>query len=685
MERQRRQARPAGQRGAAMTPAVESAFIHLEPISPEDALEREWLCTNGLGGYAMGSIAGACTRRYHGLLVAALKPPLGRTVLCAKVDETFETSGETLALGANEFADGTRAPWGVTHLSSFRLEGARPTWRYAVPGGILQKSIWMVYGRSTTCLRYLTEQTGGRLRLAVFATYRDYHHETRGSTEWHFDIRPVAAGAEVVAFPGATPWRILGPTGACFTPIGDWWWRFHHRHERARGLDCEEDLLLVGTLEFPLSPGRAAFVVITSEPATPEGSTPELCPAREWKRQLARESELVRRAGAEADPVRAQLVLAADQFLVRRGNAPRGEAGTILAGYPWFSDWGRDTMIALPGLTLSTGRYSEARRILVTYARYLDQGMLPNRFPDGGEAPDYNTVDATLWFFQAVAAYTAASGDETLVAELFPALDEVVAWHLCGTRYGIGVDPGDGLLRAGEKGSQLTWMDAKVGDWVVTPRQGKPVEINALWYNALCHMHAWAERLGLPPRPRASYSASYAELAARARESFNARFWYPQGYLYDVLDTPEGPADSRLRPNQLFAAALPHPILERGRAQTMLATVRRHLLTPVGVRTLAPDDPDYQGWYAGDQWHRDGAYHQGTVWPWLLGGYVDARRRLGASAAELRALTRELVQHLGQAGVGSISEIFDGAPPHHPGGCPAQAWSVGELLRILSE
>ncbi|MBI3948174.1 MAG: glycogen debranching enzyme family protein [Armatimonadetes bacterium] len=651
------------------------AVIRLEPVEPEDALDREWLCTNGLGSYAMGTVAGANTRRYHGVLVAALKPPLGRTLLCARVDETFDAGDGPVDLGAAEFHDGARHPWGVARLSSFRLEGARPVWEYHVPGGVLEKAIWMEHGLPTTYLRYLARGTGGRLRIAFFATHRDYHHETHGSPEWQMAVHRIGSGIEVTAFPGAVPWRVVVPRGARFTPVGQWWWRFLHRRERERGLDCEEDLYLLGHLTLPLSPGEPAIVAITSEK--------EAEAAGALRRQQARERQLTELAGAEEHPLRARLALAADQFLVRRGSG--AAAGTALAGYPWFCDWGRDTMISIPGLTLATGRHAEARQILTTYARYLDRGMLPNRFPDTGESPEYNTVDATLWFFQAIAAYVGATGDASLLEELFPALDEVIAWHLCGTRYGIGVDPDDGLLHAGQDGMQLTWMDAKVDDWCFTPRQGKPVEINALWINALRHMDAWARRLRRAARPRGVYFTTYADLAARATQSFNARFWSgTRGYLYDVVDGPAGHPDPRLRPNQLFAISLPYPALGRDRWQRVVSQVEHYLLTPVGLRTLAPWEPGYQRHYHGDRWCRDGAYHQGTVWPWLLGAYVDARRRAGTTEEHVQTVCRPLVAHLARAGIGSVSEVFDGDFPHAPGGCPAQAWSVAELLRVLT-
>ncbi|MDH7570321.1 MAG: amylo-alpha-1,6-glucosidase, partial [Armatimonadota bacterium] len=606
----------------------------LEALDAEAALNREWLCTNGVGGFAMGTVAGANTRRYHGLLVAALKPPLGRTLLCAKVDETFTVGAHTVHLGANEFHDGTRHPWGAPLLERFCLWGGRPTWRYRVPGGSLEKSVWMEYGENTTCVRYLSHGTGGMLRVAVFATYRDYHHHTRGSTAWQMEIRPTDSGTAVVAFPRAQPWYLIGPPGARFIPAQEWWWRFLHRCERERGLDDEEDLYLAGYLEVCLTREEPATVIFSTRPdAGRDGA---------WERQIRREEALIRRARAEGDPLLARLALAADQFLVAR-DSPPGEAGTILAGYPWFSDWGRDTMISLPGLTLPTGRHAEARRILTAYARYLDRGMLPNCFPDSGETPEYNTVDATLWFFEAAARYVRFTGDLSLVEELFPAFQEVAAWHCAGTRYGIGVDPADGLLRAGETGTQLTWMDARLGDWVVTPRRGKPVEVNALWINALLLLDGWSRRLGAPAVPPNARAETYRDLAMRAIQSFNTRFWCaPRRILFDVIDCPDGADDASLRPNQLMALSLTHPVLYPPRRASVMQAVERSLRVPVGVRTLAPDDPRYRGRYGGDPWQRDSAYHQGTAWPWLLGPYFEARRRQGATPAEIRAACQPL-------------------------------------------
>ena len=374
----------------------------------------------------------------------------------------------------------------------------------------------------------------------------------------------------------------------------------------------------------------------------------------------------------------ALLRFAADSFVVRRDI--EGKAGsTVIAGYPWFTDWGRDTMIALPGLLLATGKHAEAAETLRTFARFAHDGLIPNTFPEGDAPAQYNTADATLWFFRALERYLTATGDRTLLRDLWPTLVEIIAAHERGTRFGIGVDPTDGLLRMGEPGVQLTWMDAKVDDWVVTPRTGKPVEVNGLWLHALHLMAAWSPLCNTTPTP-------YIRAATKAAVSFTHRFWNAEcGYLYDVLDIPDGTDDASLRPNQCIALALSSCPLPEAQARRALDAVTATLLTPYGLRTLAPDDPRYIGRYGGNRYARDGAYHQGTVWPWLLGPYADALRRLGGTRAEVRALVRPLLDHLRVAGVGSISELFDGDPPHLPGGCPFQAWSVAELLRLLTD
>jgi predicted glycogen debranching enzyme len=422
-----------------------------------------------------------------------------------------------------------------------------------------------------------------------------------------------------------------------------------------------------------LSPGETLTLVLSAEPA------PSVDGEAAWERRCGREDELVSRwirtqphAGDAPSWVR-QLVLAADQFIVRRPLPDDPEGMSVIAGYHWFGDWGRDTMISLPGLAIATGRPEVAGQILTTFARFVDRGMLPNRFPDAGEAPEYNTVDATLWYFEAIRAYHVATGDDALLKELFPVLEEIVRWHVDGTRYGIGEDAADGLLRSGEPGVQLTWMDAKVGDWVVTPRTGKAVEVNALWYSALRSMAGFARRLGQP-------ADRWERRAERVRAGFE-RFWNDAvGHCYDVVDGPEGD-DAALRPNQIFAVSLPESPLSPERQRSVVDACAQHLLTSFGLRSLAPGHPQYRGRYAGGPWERDGAYHQGTVWGWLLGPFALAHLRVYQNPAAAQAFLLPVAHHLNDYGVGSIAEIFDGDPPFAPRGCIAQAWSVTETLR----
>ena len=708
-------------------------------------LQREWLVTNGLGSYASGTVAGANTRRYHGLLVAALRPPVARTVLVAKVDEEIEYDQRTFYLGTNEYQDGTINPGGFVHLEHFALEDGLPVFLYRIGGRdelMLEKRIWMEHGQQTTYIRYrLFRQPAEGLNAAVqangpraegpstitltllpFAAYRDYHGEQYGSEDRHFTINEIpanssetnqpsgTAGCTITAFEGAQPYHMIatGSQGVSidFSPMGVWYWRFLHRKERERGLPDTEDYYLPGLFRVRLTledQGEHAqntlTLMLTAEPRWASQARPG-APAKSLQRTVARQRAM---AGSDLQQVSEhereflqQLRRAADQFLVARpiiGSKPAASSAkahtTVIAGYHWFTDWSRDTMISLPGLTLSTGRFAEARSLLETFARYLNRGMLPNRFPDSGETltdADYNTADATLWYFHALDQYLRFSGDNGLLNTLFPALEEVITWHQHGTRFGIRVDATDGLLRAGEPGVQLTWMDAKVDDWVVTPRMGKPVEINALWYNALRLMEDWATGQGKDPLP-------YGAAAARCRESFNRRFWHaPGGYLADVIDSPAGD-DTSLRPNQVFAISLPHPVLDTAHWQPVLNVVTRHLLTSLGLRSLNQAHPAYQGHCTGDRRARDGAYHQGTVWAWLIGPYLDARLRvygadnesaLGHEEERCRGILEAFRDHLGQAGMGSISEIFDGEAPHSARGCIAQAWSVAEVLRIWS-
>ena len=644
--------------------------------------KREWLVTNGIGGFAGGTLANVLSRRYHGLLVAALQPPLGRTLLLAKLDETVEydgiypDSGRLTPLYLNRWEDGTVEGNGHHYLNRFHLEGTTPVWTYAIANALLEKRIWMQPGANTTYIQYHLIRATGPMGLTIKAlgNYRDYHSTTI-INDWSPDVEDVDHGLRITLFDGARPFYLFSDR-ATFSPRSDWYEDFFLAVEEFRGQrDVTEDHLYLAQLQVTLRPGERFAVVASTEAA------PNLDSVLAYGDRQAHEAALLARAGGlgksgtgdgAGDALR-HLVLAADQFVVRRPTAADPNGQSIIAGYPWFSDWGRDTMIALPGLTLATGRPEVAASILRTYAQFVDQGMLPNRFPDAGETPEYNTVDATLWYFVALHEVVTATGDVALARELFPVLADIIDWHIRGTRYNIHMDEADALLYAGEEGVQLTWMDAKVDDWVVTPRTGKAVEINALWYNALRIMAALAEQLG-------EEAGRYAALAERVAAGFE-RFWNaPLGYCYDVLDAPAGP-DGSLRPNQLLAVSLPHSPLSAERQRSIVDTCARHLLTPHGLRSLSPDDKAYIGRYAGDRRKRDGAYHQGTVWGWLIGPFVLAHRRVYGDVAAARSYLLPLLQHLNDHGVGSISEIFEGDAPFAPRGCTAQAWSVAEVLR----
>ena len=637
------------------------------------AERREWLCVNGIGGFASGTIAGTPTRRYHALLVAALKPPLGRTVMAASVHETVEYAGAEWPLFAARWVSGIVDPHGYRLIERFRLDGTTPVWTYACADALVEKCVWMEHGANTTHVRWrvLRAREPLTLRVKTLVNYRDYHATTRAG-DWRMDVARVADGLRVIAFDGARPLLLLAP-GADADAAHTWFRDFDLPRERERGLDHVDDELHAGTFRATLAPGAALTLTLSAEAApAPDGDAA-------WQRRVEHESDVLARwtrAQPNADTAPEwirRLVLAADQFLVRRPLPDDPDGATVIAGYHWFGDWGRDTMIALPGLTLATGRTDVARKILMTFARFVDRGLLPNRFPDDGQAPEYNTVDATLWYFQAIRAYHAATGDDGLLKDLYPTLESILAWHRQGTRYGIRQDPADGLLAAGEPGVQLTWMDAKVGDRVVTPRTGKPVEINALWYNALVAMTDFARRLR---RPASDLDAD----AARVAEGFE-RFWNARdGWCYDVLDGADG-HDATLRPNQIFAVSLPATPLSPERRRAVVDACARHLVTSYGLRSLAPFDPRFVARYGGDQGARDGAYHQGAVWGWLLGPFALAHFAAYGDADTARSFLTPLAGHLTDHGLGSIAEIFDGEPPFAPNGCIAQAWSVAETLR----
>jgi predicted glycogen debranching enzyme len=673
------------------------------------ARSREWLVTNGIGGYASGTISGVLTRRYHGLLIAALKPPVARTLLLAKLDETINYNEQIYDLSTNLWSDGTVAPQGYLNLESFYLEGTIPVWNFAFADGLLEKRIWMQQGENTTYISY-TYQRGSQpltLSLKALVNYRDHHHNTH-INDWQarsiIHSLPKTQSTltdgggmyslSIQAFPDVEHLYISAITKKRANNFNweinqTWYQNFALAVEQYRGLDATEDHLLASTGNVILQPGDSLTIIAS----TSEG----------WNANEYRQTRVNNQIGAKSQQQRKeherelialfyaenqletvpkwleQLVLAADMFVVDRPLADNLPGKTVIAGYPWFTDWGRDTMIALPGLTISTGRYEIAKTILLTFAKYVDRGMLPNVFPDVGATPEYNTVDATLWYFEAIRAYYEATEDRELLVELFPLLTEIIDWHLQGTRYNIKMDD-DGLLSAGESGVQLTWMDAKVENWVVTPRLGKPIEVNALWYNALVCTICFANILGKSAR-------KYQELAANTRSHFS-KFWYEEGgYCYDVIDTPDG-NDSSFRPNQILAVSLPviglgewHSPLQPSQQKMVVDKVGQRLLTSYGLRSLSTEHPHYVGIYGGNRFQRDGSYHQGTTWGWLIGHFVRAHLQVYNHPELARSWLLPIANHLEDACVGNISEIYDGDVPFLPRGCFAQAWSVAEVLR----
>jgi predicted glycogen debranching enzyme len=636
----------------------------------ERACRYEWLVTNGLGGYACGTVAGANTRRYHGFLMASLKPPVERTLLVAKIEVSLTYLGVTTDLSANEFAGGALSGQGFVHVESFAVQDGIPTWRYAVADALLETQIFMAPGANTSYLKLtlLRATAPVRATLKPLVTYRDYHSQGRGSHAFVLDAG--TEHCEVRAFDGARPYRLSISQGL-FTAAPEWYWNFWHRMEAERGLDAVEDLLMPGTFETDLTLELPVFLVATAEAAVPASG------ARVQSALKARALRLSAPLPKTAPAWIHTLARASDQFIVRRGRTTPPARCSIIAGYPWFTDWGRDTMISLPGLATCLGRYDIAAGILRTYAKFVDRGMLPNCFPDDGAAPQYNTADATLWMFHALDDYLQAKRDPDLVRELFPTLMAIIHAHADGTRNGIRVDPADGLLRAGEPGTQLTWMDAKHGDQVFTPRIGKPVEINALWLNALDVSVRLASRVNNGSEKRFCQS-----LLTRAAAGFG-RFWNAEhAGLFDVIDVDSGPVtDARVRPNQVLAVSLPYCALPPEQMRAVVDVCGRELLTSHGLRTLSPEDPGYIGRYGGDGRQRDAAYHMGTVWAWLLGPFARAHYRVHGDARWAQSFLTPMAQHVKSACLGTVSEIFDGDAPHSARGCFAQAWSVAEILR----
>ena len=634
---------------------------------------REWLATNGLGSYASGTVAGTLTRRYHGLLVAALKPPVERTLLVTKIDETVRYRDERYELFANRWNDGLISPAGFVNVERFMLDDTMPVWHFAVADAVLEKRVWLEPNENTAYVRYrvLRAESPIAVALSVFGNYRDHHGNTHAGN-WQFAIDRDGDGLRVRAYDGAVAYWLSADLGE-WTIENVWSLNYVLAAETERGLDDRDDNLRLATLAVTLDAGEEVTVVAsTRSGVVPTGAllrrqshdadvldawdrTPHVQNAPAWTRRCA---------------------LAADQFVVTRPQTDDLSALSIIAGYHWFADWGRDTAISLPGLSLTTGRPHIAKNILSAFARFVDGGMLPNCLPESGGEPEYNSVDGALWYVEAVARYVAATGDTETLQALFPSLEQILAAYRSGTRHGIHMDS-DGLIATNAPGVQLTWMDAKIGDCVITPRTGKPVEIAALWYNALMQVAQLAPQAGRD-------GGEYRALAQTARTGFE-RFWNPDAaYCYDVLDGPDGD-DATLRPNQLFAVALPHPVLGADRHRAVVDVCAARLLTSGGIRTLDPGDPRFTPRYEGSPEARDAAYHEGTAWPWLLGAFACAHARAYGNAELARSFLTPLAEGFADYGLGSVPEITDAAAPFRSRGAIAQAWSVAELLRAWFE
>jgi predicted glycogen debranching enzyme len=667
------------------------AYKKSDSESRDSLLDKEWLVSNGLGGYASGSLAGVITRGFHGYLVAALPTPLGRIMLLNDLIEKVEIpNGPSVQLSGEERVGAPLKAHGADYLEEFRLDNGVPVWTFRFAEVTLEKRVLMVHRQNTVHVNY--RMVGGnRINLTLRPSVNFRPHEAPVSTPLagNYAFTVIEDTFEIASQTNIPPLRLMLHGKDQFLTMDRT--RFQeviYRIEESRGYAARGDLW---------SPGYFSVVLTPNDPVTLIASAESWDAIRAVTPNFAESAEMLRRrrllARATAVPpkgIAAELVLAADQFIIvpegRGDDTIRARAGgddvrTVIAGYPWFTDWGRDTMIALEGLALCTGRHVEAGYILRTFAHYVRHGLIPNMFPEGHDEGLYHTADATLWFFHAIARYLDASRDPILLPQILPQLSDIIECHLHGTDFGIAVDPHDGLLRQGAAGYQLTWMDAKVDDWVVTPRRGKAVEINALWYNALCHMEKWLRQEEQPEK-----ADEISKHAAQCRDSFQKRFWFEAGgYLYDVVDGENGD-DSSLRPNQIFAVSLAFPVLAEDKWPAVLNCVEQRLLTPVGLRTLAPGEKDYKAKYYGNLRDRDAAYHQGTVWPWLIGAYIDAWLKVHPSEPEkacqfLDAFDARLTQNA----VGSIGEIFDAEAPFTHRGCVAQAWSVAEVLRSYAK
>ena len=651
----------------------------------DSGCEKEWLLTNGLGGYSSLSAICSNNRRYHALLVAALKPPVDRVVLLSNVleDICFE-DGKCVSLSSFKTVDGY-VNRGFENQQRMIYE-LLPEFVYSVRDIFIKKKISMVYGKNTTVISYEVRNRSQKttLKLTPMTNFRDHHHlSSRESLVLNKKIAYCArednfkSGIntyEVVVTNKTSPVKLkLYCSEGSFSELNDCYFdRMTYDIECERGQDFVEDHFIPGFFEIDLKPYETKNITFV---ASSEDEYPS-CAAPVIQNEEQRLNELIKKANVK-HPLCKELVLSADNFIVHRKST---QAKTVIAGYPWFTDWGRDTMIAFSGLTLATGRYEDAREILYTFSKYVDYGLIPNVFPEDGEKPAYNSVDAALWYFEAVNSYLDYTKDSQFISEyIYPCLERICQSFMQGTLYDIRMTE-DGLVTAGNKHTQLTWMDVKVGDWVVTPRHGKAVEINALWYNALMVMSRLSNLFGK--------NDIYLSFAEKAKNSFVKVFWNDKkNCLYDVVNY-EG-CDPSVRPNQILACALSYNVIDRERAKLVVEKVWQCMYTPYGLRTLSEDDANFRGVYKGDMLSRDGAYHQGTVWTWVLGRFIKAFVWANGETQQARKLAQDFVlpfqDHIRDAGLKSISEIFDGSEPHSPRGCFAQAWSVSEILRAAKE
>jgi len=664
-----------------------------DPAHPsrEVLLNREWLVTNGLGGYASGTVSGAITRKYHGILVAALPAPLGRVVMWNHVSEFLRfDDNEVVSLGAEERAGGQLDLEGAEYLREFRLEDGMPVWIYRVRDLVIEKRISMPHLQNTVHVSYQIVGDGKPPRLELRPAFHFRHHEDAVDLPLAepYRLSAIRDRYEIVSARRKFPplrMRLCGHATA-FTLAPSIIHQVMYRTEQARGYAHEGQLWSPGFFQVDLADEKTATLIASTEPWE---IIDVLSPVEVLASERERRARLLEDADAEAkNGVAAELVFASDQYVITpagraeeaaRAHAAGDEVRTVIAGYHWFTDWGRDTMISLEGLTLVTGRCLEAGYILRTFAHYVRDGLIPNMFPDRQKEGLYHTADATLWFFHALGRYLKKSQDRITLRLLLPILVDIAEHHLRGTKFNIHVDPEDGLLIEGQEGYQLTWMDAKMGDWVVTPRRGKAVEINALWFNALKLLAGWLREMD-----DADAAQRYEQQAELARESFNRRFWFEEGgHLYDVVDVDGTDAnDAACRPNQLFAISLDNPVLDPARWKSVVDVAEKELLTPVGLRSLSPNHSDYKPIYGGDLRSRDGAYHQGTVWAWLIGPFIDAWLKVHPDEKQsARKFLERFPESMNENGIGTISEVFDAREPHTAGGCIAQAWSVAEVLR----